>query len=144
MYQRTISKGESWAGPRPIQTMILLTPQWYHLFSIGCVDSLLSSLFFQILHCFYSIMLGCFNLFITVAPNRNGPASLFSAKDVPLWYHNYFWYLCKKLFTLSGLTDKKILSVRFCFTSPIYAQKWHSIVRFWVQSLWCLMYHRHR
>ena len=94
-------------------------------------------------HCFLSIMLGYFNLFLPFVPNCNVPTVLCSAKDMSSWYHRYVWYLFSKQVTLCGITGKKNPSVPSCFISLISGQKRNYIVRRWVKSVWCLIYHWH-
>ena len=89
--------------------------------------------FYNSFRCFSLIMLGGFNLFLPVVQNLIGPTILCSVRDIPYWYHTYFWYLCKKYFTVSGLTDNIFPSVPSCSVSLISVQKWHPVVRCWGQ-----------
>ena len=94
-------------------------------------------------HCLPSIMLGYFNFFLLVVTNWNGPTSLFSAKDISYWYHTQPWSFFKYSFTRIGLTVNIFPSVKSWCVYIISSQKRHSIIGCLVQSLLCLMYHRH-
>ena len=95
-------------------------------------------------HCFLSIMLRYFNLFIPVVPNWNIPTSLWSTREITYWYQTYFWHYCKTSFNSSGFTGHILSSVPSCCIYQIYVQKLQSIVGCLMQSLLCQMYHRKR
>ena len=74
-------------------------------------------------HCFSSIMLGYFNLFLTVVPNLNSPTRIWSSRDISSWYQKYLWLFCRRLCTLLGLTGNIFPSVPSWFFVLISVQK---------------------
>ena len=92
-------------------------------------------------HCLSSIMLGYFNLFLPIVPNWNGPTSICSAKEMSYWYHTYFLLFCRRLCALLGITGNIFTSIPSWFFVIISGQKRHSVVGYFLQSSYCLLYH---